>query len=80
MTIPSSLESIDAEYLNILRKEMKWVYSKLNNKEMNKFEKKLVEINRMFVVLLSTTIVKDRIINEEKSFDEMLELFKISMN
>lgn len=78
--IPNPLYEINDEYLNILRKELKWIYRKLNNSEMEKFEDTLVELNSTFISMLSMVLIKKRISFEEQSLNEMMDLFKVSMN
>ena len=80
MNLPQSLSQLDEEYTAIVRDELGWVYRKLDSVDQKRFEKKLVGINRMFITMLTTTLTKKQVLRETQSFDEMIDLFKISRN
>jgi len=80
MKFPESLAILDKEYKAILREELVWLYDKLNLFEQDKLEQKLTRINRIYVNMLTNTVVKKQISRELQSFDEMINLFKMSRN
>lgn len=80
MNINKSLGDIDNEFLGIVRDELEWLYNKLDSIDQKRMEKKLICINRMFITILTTTLTEKQVLRETQSFDEMINLFKISRN
>jgi len=64
----------------MIRKEIDWVYNKLDSIDKRRMEKTLIEINQLMVTTLTTVISQKQIIKESQQFAEIVNLFKISPN
>ena len=80
MDLEKAYGTINSEYTAMIRKEIDWVYNKLDSIDKRRMEKTLIEINQLMVTTLTTVISQKQIIKESQQFAEIVNLFKISPN
>lgn len=73
-------KEINEAYIELIHKNLHWIYMILSDTDINAMETTLVKLNQQMLTTLATVITQRQLHEESNTLTNMIDMFKISKN